>query len=182
MKAEPSSGARDQDRRRERRYQTVRGVQCWKQGELQKPLWGTLKDVSAGGCYIETKFPFPVRTSLTLLLTLQGLQIRAEGQVVFSREREGMGICFNGLRPEESLKLEAALKYLESPSQGTTHQQIAIKPVSASDLIVKSLNDWFSTHPSLSKSEFEQLLRQNRSAAAAGRRSVVCLDGNSDQG
>ena len=93
-----------------------------------------------------------------------------------------MGICFSGLAPEESLKLEAALKYLGAPPQGTTHQQIAIRPVSAADLVVKSLHDWFTTHPSLSKSEFEQLLRQNRSAAAAGRRSVVCLDSNSDQG
>ena len=70
-------------------------VQWWKPGD-RYPRRGQLKDISAGGCYIETPVPVAVGTAVIVGLTLGELKkkVKAVGEVRFYKPQKGMGISF----------------------------------------------------------------------------------------
>ncbi len=53
-----------------------------------------LKNVSTGGCFVETKDPAPEGTIVTAVLTMGGATIKTLGEVRFCDPGKGMGICF----------------------------------------------------------------------------------------
>jgi len=74
------------------------------------PIRGATADLSAGGCYIETMFPFPVGTVLDLKLQLENTLLVA-ATVVTSDPQVGNGIRFERMLPEDREELQ---KYLEA--------------------------------------------------------------------
>jgi c-di-GMP-binding flagellar brake protein YcgR len=85
------------------------------------PIRGATADLSLGGCYIETIFPFPIGTSLDLQLSIETTALIA-ATVVTCDPQVGNGIEFIRMLPEdrEALKafLEAAQQAQDSGSQG----------------------------------------------------------------
>jgi hypothetical protein len=81
---------------------------------------GDTADLSLGGCYIETIFPFPIGTNLNLQLTIETTVLIAAA-VVTCDPQVGNGIKFIRMLPEdrEALKafLEAAQQAQDSSSQ-----------------------------------------------------------------
>jgi c-di-GMP-binding flagellar brake protein YcgR len=76
------------------------------------PIRGSTLDLSLGGCYIETIYPFPVGTELDLKLqTDTGLPIDAI--VVTCDPQVGNGIKFTRMLPEDRKALEAFLRAAE---------------------------------------------------------------------
>jgi uncharacterized protein (TIGR02266 family) len=62
-----------------------------------------ISDISATGVYIDTLSPPPVGSVLKLSFTLpDGHAVEAEGVVVHSQPRIGMGIEFTTLSPEDA--------------------------------------------------------------------------------
>jgi c-di-GMP-binding flagellar brake protein YcgR len=77
------------------------------------PIRGATADLSAGGCYVETMFPFPMGTVLDLKLQLENTLLVA-ATVVTCDPQVGNGIRFEKMLPEDREELE---KYLEAQEQ-----------------------------------------------------------------
>jgi len=81
---------------------------------------GDTADLSLGGCYIETIFPFPIGTNLNLQLAIETTVLIAAA-VVTCDPQVGNGIKFIRMLPEdrEALKafMEAAQQAQDSSSQ-----------------------------------------------------------------
>jgi hypothetical protein len=68
-------------------------------------------DLSLGGCYVETMFPFPVGTNLELKLQLEGTLLLV-AKVVAHYPLVGNGIQFIKILPEDLEELRAFLDSL----------------------------------------------------------------------
>jgi hypothetical protein len=60
----------------------------------EKQVAAHTEDLSAYGCFIETMTPFAVETKVRVQISRGGQQLTAQGKVVYSRPRAGMGIAF----------------------------------------------------------------------------------------
>jgi len=66
-------------------------------------------DLSLGGCYVESIFPFPIGTSLDLKLRIGDATLPIAATVVTSDPQVGNGIMFSKMLPEDRRELEAFL-------------------------------------------------------------------------
>ena len=99
-------------RREHPRFKASVPVEVHAEGS-ETPIRCATSDISLGGCYVETMFPFPVGTSLELKLQLTGtLLILAK--VVTSYPQVGNGIQFVRILPEDLDELRAFLDSLAS--------------------------------------------------------------------
>ncbi|HEY6337968.1 MAG TPA: PilZ domain-containing protein [Candidatus Sulfotelmatobacter sp.] len=73
------------------------------------PIRGATTDLSLGGCYIDTMFPFAVGSSLELKLTLDDTLL-VLGAVVTCDPQVGNGIRFTRMLPEDLEVLQAFLE------------------------------------------------------------------------
>ncbi len=80
--------------------------------DSHSPIRGATSDLSVGGCYIETIFPFPVGTLLDLKLQLDDT-LPVSATVVTCDPQVGNGIRFEKMLPEDREALTAYLKSLE---------------------------------------------------------------------
>lgn len=83
------------ERRRFPRYPCDTGVRI----QLEKTtggFWGTLSDISFGGCYIYTFSPLPLGQAVTLVIKADGKEINVGGTTVSSHPGVGMGVAFGG--------------------------------------------------------------------------------------
>jgi len=79
-------------------------------------MWGTLKDISLHGCYLEVSKTFAVFTKMDLVLKSCGIRIQARGEVRVSNASAGIGICFTEIEPGEKLQLNLLLAKLTGHS------------------------------------------------------------------
>ena len=82
-------------------------------GGGSSPIRGATADLSAGGCYLETMFPFPLGTTLDLKLQLESTLLVA-ATVVTCDPQVGNGIRFERMLPEDREELQKYLEALES--------------------------------------------------------------------
>ena len=78
------------------------------------PIRGATADLSAGGCYIETMFPFPLGTTLDLKLQLENTLLVAATVVTYDPQ-VGNGIRFERMLREDREELQKYLETLEQP-------------------------------------------------------------------
>ncbi len=81
------------------------------------PIRGATSDLSLGGCYIETIFPFPLNTTLELILQI-GSTVLVVGRVVTRDPNVGNGIKFTRLLPEDREELRSYLEAASVTSDG----------------------------------------------------------------
>ena len=58
-------------------------------------FWGTLSDISVGGCYIYTFSPLPVNQAVVLAIKADDKEINVSGKTVSSHPGVGMGVAFS---------------------------------------------------------------------------------------
>ena len=63
--------------------------------------WGTVGDISLGGCYVFTFSPLSVGQVVTLDIKANDKEINVAGKTVSSHPGVGMGIAFNGFIHED---------------------------------------------------------------------------------
>jgi c-di-GMP-binding flagellar brake protein YcgR len=73
------------------------------------PIRGATSDLSLGGCYIETIFPFPVGTALDLKLQIE-TTLPIDAIVVTCDPQVGNGMKFAKMLPEDRKALQAFLE------------------------------------------------------------------------
>ena len=110
-----SSSDGQQNRRRYPRLKISVPVELQAEGS-ESPIRGSTSDLSAGGCYIETMFPFPVGTTLDMKLQLENTVLVA-ASVVTCDPQVGNGISFTRMLPEDREELEKYLQALEQAQE-----------------------------------------------------------------
>jgi len=73
------------------------------------PIRGATSDLSLGGCYIETIFPFPIGANVDLQLSIENTLLIA-ATVATCDPQVGNGIKFIRMLPEDREALEAFLE------------------------------------------------------------------------
>lgn len=66
-----------------------------------------MTDIGLGGCFLDTIFPFSVGARVCVTLSLQLIEFKANGRVVYSQPQVGMGIAFDELNADQRLALMA---------------------------------------------------------------------------
>lgn len=74
-------------------------------------FWGTVTDLSVGGCYVEIPIPVPPGTRLRVGLWLGQNKARAEAQVTHRTPGMGIGLRFNEISDED---LDQIRRFLEA--------------------------------------------------------------------
>lgn len=95
-----------------------------------KPVWATLKKISASGFYAETPSPLPIDTPIRVTLrTLVG-EIHSNGITRSSHPAVGMGIAFVHLDEQDKLKLGRFIEHVVKSNDVTLGLGVAmIEPV-----------------------------------------------------
>ena len=107
------------ERRRYPRYTCDTGVRIHVE-KASGDAWGTISDISLGGCYIFTFSPLPAAQPVTLAIKADGNEINVAGMTVSSHPGVGMGVAFNSFAQDESeARLKAYVDYLaRQPKSG----------------------------------------------------------------
>ena len=84
-----------QERRRHARHACDLGVEV-KTADAKSGYWGTLGDISFGGCYVYTFSPLPSGSAVALKIRTDAAEIAMAGRVVAFHPGVGMGIEFQG--------------------------------------------------------------------------------------
>jgi hypothetical protein len=87
------------------RYRCTGGITVRSKGTSDR-IWGRVTVIGLGGCYIEAASPLRPATKVELLIGLNGLEARLEGEVRYSHPGEGMGVVFSGLNEAQRTALE----------------------------------------------------------------------------
>jgi PilZ domain len=74
----------------------------------------TTADMSAGGCYVETRTPLPVREKVTISFWLNSERVQTTGVVRTSDGGVGMGIEFTGLDEMAQQQLQSHVESMDS--------------------------------------------------------------------
>jgi hypothetical protein len=106
-----SSGP-SRDRRSHERV-SISGSAQLRNCETNAADWAGLYDLSRNGCYLETRSPWPVATSVELTLDVSGTRIQAKAQVIASHPLVGMGLHFVELSRLNQQKLEQLFGVLQ---------------------------------------------------------------------
>jgi hypothetical protein len=106
------------EKRAHPRYVCDGGIEV-RSGE-SRGFWGTLTDISDGGCYVQTFSPMQAGTEVRLHIKARGVEIRvAQARVACFHPGVGMGIQFLLMEEEETktlTKLLEELAHAEQPS------------------------------------------------------------------
>jgi hypothetical protein len=108
----------EHDRRRYARSKAHVPVELHVEGS-DTPIRGSTSDLSLGGCYIETMFPFPVGTQLEMKLQTNGTLLLL-ATVVTCDPQFGNGIAFTKVLPEDFEELRTYLEQVEKEEQAAS--------------------------------------------------------------
>ena len=116
VQTEGGSERPDTDNRRaQKRYACRLGAEVYRTG-TSVPNHCCLTDLSSGGCYLEVPLPFPISSSVEILVRTYEMKLRLRGQVLASHPGYGMGVAFE-LKTKEELE---AVKKLTDYVAATT--------------------------------------------------------------
>ena len=132
LKAQPSEGEASADagsakvpavqpypavkeRRRSPRFACSGSVELFVEGSDAR-LWGTLKDISLHGCYVEMPTTFLVNTNASLTLESAGIRVSTQATVRASYPFLGMGLCYTEMEAGQRSRLEQILAALAGGS------------------------------------------------------------------
>jgi hypothetical protein len=109
------------ERRRFPRYACDTGVRVHpEQGTAG--YWGTVSDISFGGCYIYTFSPLAAGQMVKLLIKIDDAELSVGGRIVSSHPGVGMGVAFSGfVDPNCEERLKTFLAHLaEQPKDNNS--------------------------------------------------------------
>src|SRR5215469_9673273 len=106
------------NRRTQARYNCRIGAEVYRTGN-SVPNHCCLTDLSSGGCYLEVSLPFPVGSSVEILVRTYELKLRLSGIVQASHPGYGMGVAFELKTKEERMSVKRLTDFVAaSPSNG----------------------------------------------------------------
>jgi PilZ domain len=110
--------------RRYPRYQCDTGVRI----SVEKQpggFWGTLSDISLGGCYIYTFSPLPLGQAVVLVIKAGAQEVQVDGTIVSSHPGVGMGVAFRAFSYQDGESiLKSYLTHLASQPKSQQAQGV----------------------------------------------------------
>jgi len=103
------------EKRKHPRHICEGGVEVRQEGSPS--FWGTLCDISLGGCYVQTFSPLPAGTSVHLVVKAKDVEIHMDARVASTHPGVGMGLFFAQIVESEVNKLANLLTTLEAAEQ-----------------------------------------------------------------
>jgi hypothetical protein len=115
------------ERRRFPRYR------CEGKAEIRVPdsttvIWGTVTDLSSGGCYVELPSPLAMGQVAKLDLSVLDVTIVIEAKVAVVHPMFGMGVAFTNCNQQEFQKLQEILYHLSGLSEPLPESEWAATP------------------------------------------------------
>jgi hypothetical protein len=101
------------ERRRSARYPCTAAVEILQHGGRWG--WGSVNEISHGGCYIEILQLLPIGAEARLKLTMDDLMLEVAARVVSNDMATGMGMEFLAIAAEQERILQAMLKRVGAP-------------------------------------------------------------------
>ncbi len=101
------------NRRTQTRYACRLGAEVYRTG-TSVPNHCCLTDLSSGGCYLEVPLPFPLRSSVEIVVRTQDMKLRLRGTVLASHPGFGMGIAFELKTKEEQANVKKLTDFVVS--------------------------------------------------------------------
>jgi hypothetical protein len=156
------------ERRRFPRYPCTGSAEILQSGKHLG--WGTVKDISCGGCYIETTQPLPSGTEVQLRLAIADIALYTGAKVVASDPQVGMGMDFMVVPPEQGNKLTQIIRKLSvldlsfavlKAERGQPHTVFRVTPEAAPDIlaeIIRRINE----KGVLTRQELHDIVKANR--------------------
>jgi len=154
------------ERRRSLRFKCSGSVELHEKGGVR--TWGTLKDISLHGCYVEMPTTFPLDTVVTLNIESAGVRFSAEAKVRACYSSLGMGMCFSEIKPDQQTQLEQLVRALAglkttANARSVGRQALPDGPSAADPRgVVERLIEYFHEHGSLSRDEFYAIAKRAR--------------------
>ena len=99
------------------RYPCTGTVEIFQSGQLYG--WGTVSEISRGGCYIDTNQPMPVAAAVNLRISLVGEILEAGAKVAWTTPQVGMGMRFEVSSPELESRIERMLQIITGEDGGS---------------------------------------------------------------
>ncbi len=115
--------ATEGDRRGNERY-PCNGSVSLRSASFATPIWGTLRDIGEGGCYVQCVNVAPAGEIVSGQFTLNGVQINGVAEVRTSRATVGMGLMWCDLGWDGQEKLNNILKALSVNYSETNSSKI----------------------------------------------------------
>ena len=140
------------DRRSLQRFDCNRGVQYWTEADENRSV-GQLENISLNGCFINTKFPLPRRTRLSMMLSLYGMKISLKGEVR-ACSNAGIGVIFTAVDRESETRIKKATQRLARASSLIDRKLSAQSDIHEAERILEEVRSWYDRNLSLSWEEF----------------------------
>jgi hypothetical protein len=156
-----------EERRRSPRFLCSGSVELQAE-DSQVRMWGSLKDISLHGCYVEMSATFPLGTKINLTVESAGVRVRTPGTVRVSYPFLGMGVCFRDTEPGQQMQLEQLIRAL-SGQRAVLNDPPADQPglpdiVASADpqAFLEEITGFFKKHGFLSRDQFYQIAERVR--------------------
>lgn len=129
--------------------------------------WGTVCDISRGGCYVEMPGTFPADSDVDMVIDINGFHFEPRGTVRVSYPLLGMGIAFTEISPEDWAHLVALLHTLgdtvpePAVDEAPVHEsgtEATLKTVADPAAVVEAIAEFLRSKPSLTREDFYHLL------------------------
>lgn len=104
------------NRRAQKRYACRLGAEVYRNG-TSVPNHCCLTDLSSGGCYLELPLPFPINSSVEILVRTYEMKLRLRGQVLASHPGYGMGVAFELKTKEELETVKKLTDYIAATTE-----------------------------------------------------------------
>src|SRR5215469_1028369 len=114
----PSAGIDDSDqnnRRAQTRYTCRLGAEVYLSGS-SVPNRCCLTDLSSGGCYLDVSLPFPVGSTVEILVRTYELKLRLRGIVQSAHPGFGMGVVFELATKEQQANVRKLTDFVAAQS------------------------------------------------------------------
>jgi PilZ domain-containing protein len=96
------------ERRRTPRYPFSAIAEILDQQEDHR-IESRVRDLSSGGCYVETPDPLPLGKNVMLEIYTDNEFLETQASVAFHEAHQGMGLCFGVMQPHFAAVLQAWL-------------------------------------------------------------------------
>jgi hypothetical protein len=145
--------AKEGDRRSDQRY-ACNGSVTLHSTSFSTPIWGTLRDVSARGCYVQCTQVTATGEILSGQFVLNGVQLNAVAEVRNSLPGVGMGMQWSDLGCDGEAKLNSILRAMALDNvDGDSGKAKALAQVNKLHQLVATLRERLESNHSLVHAE-----------------------------
>jgi hypothetical protein len=108
----------EQERRRSPRYPFAASVEM-RQGTSEDKITASVSELSMNGCYVQTIYPYPVGTALSVKVFTPTEFFEGQATVIYSQADHGMGLMFKETKPYYLMVLRKWLLAAMMAKKGT---------------------------------------------------------------